>query len=499
MNTDMPYFEKVLDDCVTAVVEHGENITACLLQYPEQQHELEPLLNLVTRLRAAHTLEPSPEFSQVTLTRMHNLIAARPRQVEPVKVWRWPRLELYRKRTMALVTAVVIFICLFISGGVVRAAADTLPGDTLYPVKRAAEATQIALSINDANDTRLHIRFANRRLEEAAALLQNNHIPQAKQAAADYETQIQTILTLLESSSLTAAEQTALANQLISETEEHQTKLARLLEQAVPDARSTIELTMKTAQSGYDQALTILGQSPEKEPPAIIATPTHTATPSPRPATATPEPTTAGPTVTATPTPTWTPRPTWEIPPAWPPECPTPPDWPDEWPADCPFTPEELLEQWPNLMELWPNLYEKWSELPKWWRTRTPSTPWWYVTAAPTYDWRMPPVWPPECPSPPNLPDEWPEACPYTPEKLLEQWPELFEQWPELREEWASLLEKWGWPNGEWPATPPIQITPPSIPDLPDLPPTPDLSNLPDRSELPTVPSIPDIPRPGQN
>jgi len=59
-----------------------------------------------------------------------------------------------------------------VGGGLASAGVykDALPGDRLYGTKLAVEKTQITLAPNEDYRTRLHADFADRRMEEAAAL-----------------------------------------------------------------------------------------------------------------------------------------------------------------------------------------------------------------------------------------------------------------------------------------------------------------------------------------
>lgn len=56
--------------------------------------------------------------------------------------------------------------------GVANAAENALPGDPLYGVKRSIEDTRLALARDDVSKGRLYLKQADRRLQEAEALLQ---------------------------------------------------------------------------------------------------------------------------------------------------------------------------------------------------------------------------------------------------------------------------------------------------------------------------------------
>lgn len=89
---------------------------------------------------------------------------------------RWAFFDLISK---PLATGAFIFV-FALSGWIttVNAASNSLPGDTLYSLKRVTERAQLKLSSLEDRAV-LHTEFANRRLEEAAAMTQSGD-PQKK-------------------------------------------------------------------------------------------------------------------------------------------------------------------------------------------------------------------------------------------------------------------------------------------------------------------------------
>jgi hypothetical protein len=69
---------------------------------------------------------------------------------------------------MALIAAAVIAVLL--GGAAVSASASALPGEILYPVKRAVERIELIIHRDPASQARLHLQFAQQRLAELSAL-----------------------------------------------------------------------------------------------------------------------------------------------------------------------------------------------------------------------------------------------------------------------------------------------------------------------------------------
>lgn len=80
------------------------------------------------------------------------------------------KLFAYLRRPISIVTAVMLTLVLF-SGGIAYAAEGVLPGNVLYPIKTALiEPIQIALAASPEARASLQMKFAERRISEAAIL-----------------------------------------------------------------------------------------------------------------------------------------------------------------------------------------------------------------------------------------------------------------------------------------------------------------------------------------
>ena len=358
------YFEGLLDSCIAAIQEQGKSVEDCLTLHPAHRKELEPLLCLVVRLQAAHTLGAPPEFRRTAAVRMRNLIATRPRRIEHIVKKTNPLRDVQQKLRLifevrqrspaTIMISVLIAILMLAGGGTVYASVEALPGDVLYPVKTAIEDARLAVSLNDASDAELRLAFAARRLDEAAALLERNRPEDIEQALENYIVQIESTLAFFRGGSrLSPGEQAVLAN--------HKEQLNSLRNQMPEPAQPAIELALE-ALEGLDKETPESPPAPVQPPTSLpiltsspLPTPTPTPTPSPtltaEPPTPTlyPKPPTSTPSLeppTPIPSPTpleWPTPPVWPTPPAWPPEWPTPPAWPPEWP-----TPPAWPPDWPE-------------------------------------------------------------------------------------------------------------------------------------------------------
>jgi hypothetical protein len=162
MNEDL---DSILEQCLTQIAEGRARPESCLLAYPERADELRPLLQAAVELWSV----PRPELSSEARDRIEAQILGTARKnPRPLPV---PRLRLpipahWRWALLGVSAAIVL---IFLVTVLVHATAGTLPGSPLYPVKTLTEQTWLWLTPAYAEPD-LHLKFAERRLEEFDAL-----------------------------------------------------------------------------------------------------------------------------------------------------------------------------------------------------------------------------------------------------------------------------------------------------------------------------------------
>lgn len=492
MNNKANNLEIILDNCIFSMFEEGQSLAACLAQYPEQRDVLEPLLQISVRLRDARTVQPAPEFRQVAATRMHHLISAHPHRQpsgNPQTV-RWPdwrTLFTTRRRPVwaGLVGFLLVF-CLLLGTLTVSAAANTIPGEKLYPVKRLVERTQLALTVNNHKKSHLHLRLADKRLQETAELLVLNQNKLAEKTLRDFTGELASATVLLDvNSPLTSNNRYSLAQVMVDDLVQYERTLT-LWQASLPAEMETAVLdAISTAQSGQKQAMLLLGEefTPLLPITAPTTTPSSTSATTPTPSATAGQTTVLTETITAVPTAPPFPvtrsislTPQWRIPPGWPDNCPDPSNWPEIWPDDCPIPPV-LPTDWPTPPHGWPGVIET--------AVITQIVP---ILTTP------PPDWPDTCPDLSDLIDGWPEDCPLPSDWDSElptppgEWPDPSEFWPPPEEEWSTPLPV---PTA-WPTNLPEIIDPPDNIEIPDIP-------VPEPPDLPDIPEPPGWPSPPEN
>lgn len=311
----MASFEDILDRCIAAMQGQGASVEECLARYPAYRSELEPLLRLAARLQAAQGLTAPAEFRQAAAVRMRNLVATAPRQpskaMRPASGRSSPFLLRPGRAPAVAILSAVLLLVLVTAGGTAYASVAALPGTPLYVVKTSLEGVQLTLRADPVAQTNLRLRFAERRLQEAAQLAQRGQEATTGVPLAGYVEQVQALLRLVEDPNLPAETRAALARRIARSLAEHQAWLAGL----DLSAGEQWQQAVRTSQEGRNRALALLeeeldvsngavpvgAEAPQHLPstgPSATTTPTMPSQP-----TATPTPTlTASPSATATPT-----------------------------------------------------------------------------------------------------------------------------------------------------------------------------------------------------
>ncbi len=152
----------ILENCL-ARLNKGEDLETVLADFPQQAAELRPLL--IAALKASRSGVPLrvPASAQID-SRTRFLVEAQRRQTKPVGFL--PRFKL---AGAFAAFALIVFVGIFGTG---LASAETVPGETLYPVKRAVEQAQLVLTTNQSTRLDLEEEFDRRRVAEAEELKQ---------------------------------------------------------------------------------------------------------------------------------------------------------------------------------------------------------------------------------------------------------------------------------------------------------------------------------------
>ncbi len=165
-------FNEVVDRCIEAIERGQTTVEACVAQFPEYP-DLGDLLRMASALNDLPRPMMPAAFTAKTQQRLQAQLRAQSRAQKaprsaPARPWWAPVLRVFAT------VAVILVIVFGLGAGLVSAAENTAPGDTLYGVKRLAEQVESGLTTLVNPDARPYIllRMAQERVREVNILTQ---------------------------------------------------------------------------------------------------------------------------------------------------------------------------------------------------------------------------------------------------------------------------------------------------------------------------------------
>lgn len=159
--------EDALQVCLEAL-QDGTDLEACLALYPDLAEDLQPLLEAAQQAQATPSLPTAAAMSRSRARFLARAEALRARRSGRLSAF----LPLFQQALRpALAAALMAIVGVFLGTRLMSAAAAALPGDTLYPLKRAQETVRISLARDPIEKRQVEEEANRRRAEEVQALL----------------------------------------------------------------------------------------------------------------------------------------------------------------------------------------------------------------------------------------------------------------------------------------------------------------------------------------
>ncbi len=262
----------ILEICLEETTTGKATLQDSLRRYPDLAGELEPLLRAVERARAIARPSLAPEARTRIEARLLAAAESIP-SVQPAssrftitRLWRW-----------AAVGMVLVFACACLSGtGLVAAASGALPDSPLYPVKLATEDVRLWLAPAQ-DEPALHLRFAERRLDEIQALAERGQFDAVALTALTEET----AAALVSAETLPPEAAEPVLQDVVWVTAEQEEVLSALVADATPLERDEFTCALQASSVHRARALQLLGTVPPPEEPGKPGQATPTAVPIP--------------------------------------------------------------------------------------------------------------------------------------------------------------------------------------------------------------------------
>lgn len=190
----------ILQESLEQIQSGQATLDGILAQYPDLAEELRPPLEaaLWFRMRKA-TLDPRPGYVSASRRRVVERIGQE-QAAKAVPIYTRGVIAIgqllqnvtVQRRLAFQLAALVLLMFLLVggSGGAARAAQKALPGEPLYGVKIMMEKAALALAVEEGEKAELHIRYAQRRLAEIQALIEEDRQQYIPVAVTQYEEHI---------------------------------------------------------------------------------------------------------------------------------------------------------------------------------------------------------------------------------------------------------------------------------------------------------------------
>lgn len=303
--------EQLLQVCLELLFSGKETVDSLLARYPDQAEALRPELEAAAMLHAwKQELSPRPGFVAASRKRMVARIrdeaVTSPSLLQSLTDPLFWQFWLSRNLVRLSLVGVLVLVFILNLGRVAVVSQQALPGDRLYPVKRAIEQVELAVTVGDTGEAALNLKLTERRLSELQGLARANRYEHLSASVEELENQVnQTIQSLDEAADEDVELTRSMAESLASILIHERIELDRLANQVPEQAQPVLKAAAAISESAVIVTEGWLNTLP---PPTLTAPPPPTSTGAPPRTQQVIVPPTSAP--TRTPLPTRTPRPT---------------------------------------------------------------------------------------------------------------------------------------------------------------------------------------------
>lgn len=178
-------FENALDDCL-AQLHAGASVEECLVSHPKHAEALRPLLSMASAVQGVSAPRPSSAAFFANQQRMLEAAQAKAAGQQAPRpfifgwvVPGWLSLGGLLNRPLiraAMTMAVLILVMALGTASLVTISADSLPGDSLYSIKRMSENVRLSLTVTASARQQLLAEFAQTRQDEVRAVLDSGRL-----------------------------------------------------------------------------------------------------------------------------------------------------------------------------------------------------------------------------------------------------------------------------------------------------------------------------------
>lgn len=242
-------FDSILEQSLSQISAGKARVESCLVSYPAVADQLEPLLRVAEVLRAV----PKPTLSPEAQARIEARVLGAAKRNPRLRVASVKRLGgRFLPLRWALGAFMVLLLLMIVSAGLIRAAADSVPGTPLYHVKLVVEDVWLWLT-PASQEPELHLQLARRRMEELEVLAAQGVFDAAVLTSMSGHMEV----ALIGAESLPAAQAVQLLDELVILAQEQEVMLAGLAETVPAASRQRLAFALQTVTAQAGRARTL--------------------------------------------------------------------------------------------------------------------------------------------------------------------------------------------------------------------------------------------------
>ncbi len=167
--------EKIFNRCLK-LISSGHSIQYCLKKYSRYKDMLEEYFETMKYLENLKNIKPKDTNIESNLDKIYKSVKNSTSQDTYINKSKTTAPRSGRRISLlkpAVVFITVLVVAIFSFAGTVYASQDSLPGENLYPVKRAAESIQLFF-YPESKKGQLHFKLLNNRIYEADRLMESS-------------------------------------------------------------------------------------------------------------------------------------------------------------------------------------------------------------------------------------------------------------------------------------------------------------------------------------
>lgn len=282
---DEQEISQIIENGLEAILSGTATLESVVGQYPQQAEVLRPELEgALWLVSQRQEVETRPGFVTASRKRVMERIKTEARSQgakHSLFGFAWPKQNAFQW----VMTVVALMLLMTGAGSLLTVSQSSLPGDGLYAVKRISENVSYTVTLSEVDRVQLSAQFADRRLDEARALIDKGEYNTAEVSLQDYELGIAQTLILLKQvqtkeNQPVGVEQLAVTVKegLVTNTEQLAIIAKRVPANANGKVNVGVQKALSVSKNGVVTANRVYEEIQEKKaaPPAAPADPTQT-------------------------------------------------------------------------------------------------------------------------------------------------------------------------------------------------------------------------------